>query len=73
MGINVDIWYDGISINDIDYLDINFYPSSCEYRGNIYIGNRCVGDYNADDSMDIEEHFKELEINWDEYTGHKSS
>ena len=44
--INIDMWY-GDKIKEVTKIDINFYGDSCEYRGNIYIDDKIVGDYNT--------------------------
>ena len=42
--INIDMWY-GNKIEEVTKIDISFYGDSGEYRGNIYINNKIVGDY----------------------------
>ena len=62
--VNIDMWY-GNKIEEVTKIDINFYGNSGEYRGNIYIDNKIVGDYTAKDSISLEEAFPQLTFNWD--------
>ena len=57
------MWY-GDSYKDADKIDIEFYPNSCEYRGNIYKDNKIIGDYSCGDSVELEKKFKQLQFNW---------
>jgi len=60
-----DMWY-GDSYKDADAIDIIFYPNSGEYRGNIYINGKFVGDYSCKDSVELEKKFSQLSFNWGE-------
>ena len=61
--INVDMWY-GNSVKEADYIDIIFYDSDCEYRGNIYKNGKAIGDYSAKNSLAIEKKFSHLKFKW---------
>ena len=60
--INIDMWY-GNKIEEVTKIDINFYGNSGEYRGNIYIDNRIVGDYSTKEYKALENTFKQLVFN----------
>lgn len=62
--INIDMWY-GDDHKKADKIDISFYPNGGEYRGNIYIGGKIVGDYTCNDSLELEKAFSKLTFNWD--------
>jgi hypothetical protein len=62
--INLDMWY-GNKKEDIQKLDCFFYPNSGQYRGNVYINNKAVGDYTATDSIELENYFPQIIFNWD--------
>lgn len=62
--INIDMWY-GDSLEEIDKIDIFFYPNDREYRGNIYRNGAIVGDYSCNDSIELEKKFPNLKFNWD--------
>ena len=55
--IGLDFWY-GNKLEDITSADANFYPNEGVYRGNMYIGDRIIGDFVADSSVEIENVFK---------------
>ena len=61
--VNIDMWY-GNKIEEVTSIDVRFYDNG-EYRGNIYIDNKIVGDYTAKDSISLEEAFPQLTFNWD--------
>ena len=61
--INVDMWY-GNSVKEADCIDIAFYDSDCEYRGNIYKNGKAIGDYSAKNSLAIEKRFSHLKFKW---------
>lgn len=63
--INIDMWY-GDDHKKADKIDIIFYDLDCEYRGNIYIGGKIVGDYICNDSLELEKSFPQLTFNWDQ-------
>lgn len=62
--INIDMWY-GDDHEEADKIDISFYPNDWEYRGNIYINGKIVGDYTCNDSLELERAFTQLTFNWD--------
>ena len=56
--MTIDYWYND---HNIAYIDCFFYPSSCEYRGNIYNkGGKAIGDYATKDSVEIEKRFPNI-------------
>lgn len=61
--IKIDMWY-GNDHKQADKIDINFYDQDCEYRGNIYINEKIVGDYVCNDSVELEKSFPQLKFNW---------
>lgn len=61
--INIDMWY-GDRAQDVEKIDITFYPNDGEYRGNLYIGGKIVGDYSCTDSVELEKSFPQLQFNW---------
>lgn len=62
--LNIDMWY-GDDHKQADKIDIVFYDLDCEYRGNIYINGKIVGDYTCNDSLELEKSFPQLTFNWD--------
>ena len=62
--VNIDMWYND-NIEKVTSINISFYDNSGEYRGNIYINNKIVGDYTAKDSIELEKAFPQLTFNWD--------
>ena len=60
--INIDIWY-GNKIEEVTKIDISFYGDSGEYRGNIYINDKIVGDYSTKEFKALENTFKQLVFN----------
>lgn len=61
--IKIDMWY-GDDCKKADKIDIVFYPNDGKYRGNIYIGEKIVGDYTCNDSIKLEKNFPQLTFNW---------
>ena len=61
--MKIDMWYED-SYKDATRIDVTFYPSDCTYRGNIYIGDKCVGDYISNDSIELENTFSQLKFKW---------
>lgn len=57
----LDMWY-GNSVSEVDHIDIFFCDLDCEYRGNVYIKGKCVGDYSCKDSMEIPKLFPHLKF-----------
>lgn len=62
--INIDMWYDH-DYKEADKIDIFFYPNEGKYRGNIYKKEKFIGDYVCNDSIELENAFSHLQINWD--------
>lgn len=62
--IKIDMWY-GDSHKQADKITVFFYPNDGEYRGNIYINGKIVGDYICNDSVELENSFPQLSFNWD--------
>lgn len=62
--IKVDMWY-GDDHKEADRIDIDFCDQDCEYRGNIYMGGKAVGDYTCDDSVELEKSFPQLTFMWE--------
>ena len=60
--INIDMWYEN-KIEEVTKIDISFYGDSGEYRGNIYINNKIVGDYSTKEFKALENTFKQLVFN----------
>ena len=60
--INIDMWYEN-KIEEVTKIDINFYSESGEYRGNIYIDDKIVGDYSTKEYKALENTFKQLVFN----------
>lgn len=58
------MWYDD-KVEDVDKIDVIFYPNGCEYRGNIYIKNECVGDYSTKETTELEKLFPQFKFNYD--------
>lgn len=62
--IDIDMWY-GDNYKEADRIDVTFYPSDGEYRGNVYKDGKTIGDYTCNDSVELENKFSQLEFNWD--------
>lgn len=62
--IKIDMWY-GDSHKQADKITVSFYPNDGEYRWNIYINGKIVGDYICNDSVELENSFPQLIFNWD--------
>lgn len=61
--INVDMWYNN-TLDEVDKIDVVFYPNDGEYRGNIYKNGKMIGDYTCNDSVLLENVFSQLVFNW---------
>ena len=57
--LSIDFWYNNTK-EDITGASCSFYPNDGEYRGNIYNGNKMIGDYFSDDSVEIEKYFRKI-------------
>lgn len=55
----IDMWY-GNKIEEVDKITVSFSDLDCEYRGNCYIGGKCVGDFSTQDSLEIGRTFSHL-------------
>ena len=55
----LDMWH-GDKLDDVDHLDVYWSDLDCVYRGNIYIGRKMVGDYEAKTVKEIERTFPKL-------------
>lgn len=62
--VKIDMWY-GDNYKEADKIDVTFYPNGCEYRGNIYKNEKIIGDYSCNDSVELQNKFKQLQFNWD--------
>lgn len=62
--INVDMWYSD-KPEEVDRLDVTFYPNDGEYRGNLYKNGKCIGDYTCIDSVVLEHTFPQIRFQWD--------
>ncbi|MCD7862847.1 MAG: hypothetical protein LUG61_04900 [Lachnospiraceae bacterium] len=60
----IDMWY-GDKVENATKIDICFSDCDAQYRGNIYINDKAVGDYQTADSLKIEHWFPQLKICWD--------
>ena len=60
---SIDMWY-GDQKSEATKIDIAFFPNDSKYRGNIYIGQKIVGDYTATSSQALEKAFPHLVFNW---------
>jgi hypothetical protein len=61
--VKIDMWY-GDEVASVTKIRVNFYDCDCKYRGNCYIGGDCVGDFVADDSVELERAFPQFDFNW---------
>ena len=61
--IKIDMWHND-NYKDANKIDVFFYPNNGEYRGNIYINNKMVGNYVCDNSAELEHTFSQLKFNW---------
>lgn len=62
--ITLDMWYND-DVKDVDKIDVQFYDNDATYRGNLYIGNKMVGDYSTKDSVALEKQFPQF--NWSKF------
>lgn len=54
--MRLDMWY-GNEPDEVTGIRVSFYPNEGIYRGNMYIGNKIVGDFSMTDSCAIYEIF----------------
>lgn len=52
----IDLWYND-TLEDVTKVTRSFSDTDCIYRGNLYNGNRIIGDYSSRDSVEIEKTF----------------
>lgn len=57
----IDMWY-GDKPSEIDKIDYGFNDYTGDYRGNVYIKNKAVGDYSFTDWRELEKAFPQF--NW---------
>ena len=50
--IGIDMWY-GDTLKDCDRFTWSFADCDCEYRGNLYKGDRIVGDFHSPTLEDL--------------------
>lgn len=62
--MKIDLWY-GNKVKEVDRIDITFYPADSTYRGNMYIKDKCIGDYIANSSQELEKKFSQLTFKWE--------
>lgn len=67
--MKINMWY-GNSLDEITKVDCFFSDLDCVYRGNLYIGDRMVGDYVTADSLKIEKTFN-VKFCQEEQNGYK--
>lgn len=60
--IRFDFWY-GHTREDVNSITVNFYPNYGEYRGWLRHGTQIIGDFVADDSVELEREFLKREEN----------
>lgn len=58
-----DMWY-GDNPADADRVTCFFSDADCVYRGNFYKGRKCIGDFTATDSVELEKRFAALGFVW---------
>lgn len=58
-----DMWY-GDNPADADRIFCFFYDSDCTYRGNLYKEGRCIGDFTATDSVELDKRLAALGFDW---------
>lgn len=52
----IDLWYND-KPEDVTKVTCSFSDTDCIYRGNLYNGNRIIGDFSSRDSVEIEDTF----------------
>lgn len=57
--INIDMWY-GDKPEEVTGINWSFSDLDCVYRGNLYKGNKFIGDYEADAIQKVQEAFPQL-------------
>lgn len=59
--IKIDMWYE-IPFSDATKFDCFWSDVDCVYRGNIYQGNRMIGDYTASTLQEFERKWEKIII-----------
>jgi len=54
--MKTDFWY-GHNIKDVDSASVAFYPNDVVFRGWMYSNGRIIGDYETDDSIELQRIF----------------
>lgn len=57
--INIDMLY-GDKPEEVTGINWSFSDLDCVYRGNLYKGNKFIGDYEADTIQEVQEAFPQL-------------
>lgn len=57
--INIDMWHKN-NPEEITGIDWSFSDLDCVYRGNLYNGDKMIGDYTADTMQEVQEAFPQL-------------
>ena len=57
--MTIDMWY-GHGCSEVDGVDIYFNDLDCKFRGNLYKGNKVIGDYTCESAMQIAKCFPNL-------------
>ncbi len=57
--MSIDMWY-GDDVKAADGITVYFNDLECTYSGNIYRDGEAIGDFTADNSVEIEKRFKGL-------------
>lgn len=63
--INIDLYNDDLKIKDCDGLKIFFNDLGAYYWGYVYKNNDVIGDFNCNNTNEIEKAFSHLKIDWD--------
>lgn len=57
--IDIDMWY-GDKSEEVTGINWSFYGYDAIYRGNLYKGDKMIGDYTADTMQEVQEAFPQL-------------
>ena len=57
--IKLDFWYKN-KVKDVSEVTCYFYPNNGDYRGNMYIDGRVVGDFIATSSEEVTNTFGDI-------------
>ena len=61
--MTIDMWYEDKPA-DADRVTCFFSDIDCVYRGNFYKGHKCIGDFTATDSVELEKRFVAMGFAW---------